>query len=65
MGYLQIFGGKLDELLRTHGMGDAARANVVAYVKDIVLESYRNGVEKGRQERDEKRRPHGRPKKRK
>ncbi len=43
-------------------MTEEHREEIGAFVKKHVLESYRNGVEKGRQERDEKRRPHGRPK---
>ena len=50
MGYLQVFGAKLEELLRTHGLSEAQCEEIIAYVKDIVLQSYRNGTEKGRSE---------------
>ena len=47
MGYLQVFGAKLEELLRTHGLTEAQCEDIVSYVKETVLQSYRNGVEKG------------------
>jgi hypothetical protein len=47
MGYLQVFGAKLEELLRTHGLTEAQCEDIVTYVKETVLQSYRNGVEKG------------------
>lgn len=50
MGYIQVFGEKLDALLTRHGLSEEGRAEVVAYVKETVLESYRNGVEQGRKE---------------
>jgi hypothetical protein len=51
MGYLQIFGEKLEELMRTRGLGEAQREEIAAYVKETVLQSFRNGVEKGRAEK--------------
>lgn len=51
MGYLQVFGDKLDELMRTRGFTEAHREEIAAYVKETVLQSFRNGVEKGRAER--------------
>lgn len=42
------FAAKLEELLRTRGLTEAQREEVIAYVKEHVLQSYRNGVEKGR-----------------
>lgn len=51
MGYLQVFGDKLDELMRTRGFTEAQREEIAAYVKETVLQSFRNGVEKGRAER--------------
>ena len=48
MGYLQEFAAKLEELLRTRGLTEAQREEIIAYVKEHVLQSYRNGVEKGR-----------------
>lgn len=48
MGYLQEFAAKLEELLRTRGLSEAQREEIIAYVKEHVLQSYRNGVEKGR-----------------
>lgn len=48
MGYLQEFAAKLEELLRTRGLTEAQREEITAYVKEHVLQSYRNGVEKGR-----------------
>jgi hypothetical protein len=50
MGYLQIFGEKLDELMQSRGIGEAEREEIAAYVKETVLQSYRNGLEKGRAE---------------
>jgi hypothetical protein len=50
--------------MRTRGLTEEHREGIGAYVKKHVLASYRNGVEKGRGERDEKRRPQGRPKER-
>lgn len=50
MGYLQEFAAKLEELLRTRGLTEAQREEIIAYVKEHVLQSYRNGVEKGRVE---------------
>ena len=50
MGYLQEFAAKLEELLRTRGLSEAQREEITAYVKEHVLQSYRNGVEKGRAE---------------
>jgi hypothetical protein len=50
MGYLQEFGAKLEELLRTRGLTEAQCEEITAYVKEHVLQSYRNGVEKGRAE---------------
>ena len=47
MGYLQIFGAQLEELLRTHGLTEAQCEDIVSYVKETVLQSYTNGVEKG------------------
>ena len=47
MGYLQVFGTKLEELLRAHGLTEAQCEDIVTYVKETVLQSYRNGVEKG------------------
>ena len=47
MGYLQVFGAKLEELLRAHGLSEAQCEDIVSYVKETVLQSYRNGVEKG------------------
>jgi hypothetical protein len=64
MGYLQDFVAKLEELMRTRGLTEEHREEIGAFVKKHVLASYRNGVEKGRGERDEKRRPQGRPKER-
>jgi len=51
MGYIKIFGEKLDALLTGHGVGEDGRAEIVAFVKDTVLESYRNGLEQGKKER--------------
>ena len=65
MGYLQDFVATLEELMRTRGLTEEHRQEIGAYVRKHVLESYRNGVEKGRQEGDEKRRPHSRRKERK
>jgi hypothetical protein len=53
---------KLEELMRTRGLTEEHREEIGAFVKKHVLESYRNGVEKGRREQDEKCRPTGRPK---
>jgi hypothetical protein len=50
MGYLQEFAAKLEELLHTRGLTEAQRDKIIAYVKEHVLQSYRNGVEKGRAE---------------
>jgi hypothetical protein len=50
MGYITLFGEKLDALLAGHGVGEDGRAEIVAYVKDTVLESYRNGLEQGKKE---------------
>ena len=50
MGYIQIFGEKLDALLAGHGVGEDGRRAIVDHVKATVLESYRNGVEQGRKE---------------
>jgi hypothetical protein len=63
MGYLQDFVATLEELMRTRGLTEEHREEIGAYVKKHVLGSYRNGVEKGRQERDESR-PRGRSKER-
>lgn len=66
MGYLEDVVATLEELMRTRGLAEEHRQEIGAYVRKHVLASYRNGVEKGRQEkRDEKRRPQGRPKERK
>jgi hypothetical protein len=43
MGYIQIFGEKLDALLAARGVAEADREEIIAYVKHIVLESYQNG----------------------
>jgi hypothetical protein len=51
MGYLQVFGAKLEELLRAHGLTEAQCEDIVSYVKETVLQSYRNGVEKGSAEK--------------
>lgn len=51
MGYLQVFGEKLDELMRARGLTEAHREEIAAYVKETVLQSYRNGLEQGRAER--------------
>lgn len=51
MGYLQIFGDKLDELMRTRGFSETQREDIAAYVKGTVLQSYRNGLEQGRAEK--------------
>lgn len=50
MGYLQVFGEKLEEILRTRGLTEAQCEDVIAYVKEHVLQSYRNGVDRGRAE---------------
>ena len=50
MGYIQIFGEKLDALLAGHGVGEDGRRAIVDHVKATVLESYRNGVEQGKKE---------------
>lgn len=43
MGYIHLFGEKLDALLAARGVGEADREEIIAYVKHIVLESYQNG----------------------
>ena len=48
MGYIHLFGEKLDELLVARGVPEAAREEIIAYVKHIVLESYNNGRAAGR-----------------
>jgi hypothetical protein len=64
MGYIHTFGEKLDALLQRVGVADADRHEIIAYVKEAVLASYRNGLEQGgaqrRAPRNEKRRPDGR-----
>jgi hypothetical protein len=65
MGYLEDVVAKLEELMRTRGLTEEHRQEIGAYFRKHVLASYRNGVEKGRQERDDKRRPPGRRKERK
>ncbi len=51
MGYLKVFGEKLEELMRTRGLTDAQCEEIAAYVKETVLQSYRNGLEQGRAEK--------------
>ena len=48
MGYIHLFGEKLDALLLARGVSDADREEIIAYVKHIVLESYNNGRAAGR-----------------
>ncbi len=50
MGYIKIFGETLDSMLSRFGLTDDERATVVSYVKDIVVESYKNGIEQGKRE---------------
>jgi hypothetical protein len=57
MGYLQDVVATLEELMRTRGLTEEHRQEIGAYVRKHVLASYRNGIEKGRQERDDKSRP--------
>lgn len=43
MGYIHLFGEKLDALLAARDVAEGDREEVIAYVKHIVLESYNNG----------------------
>jgi hypothetical protein len=65
MGYLEDVVATLEELMRTRGLTEEHRQEIGAYVRKHVLASYRNGVAGRRQERDDTRRPTGRPKERK
>ena len=48
MSYLETLAGTFDEILRTRGLTEAQREEITAFVKEKVLESFRNGLEKGR-----------------
>ncbi len=48
MGYIHAFEVKLTELLTRARMDEAARTEVLTYVKRTVVESYKNGIEAGK-----------------
>ena len=47
MSYLETVAGKLEDLMRTHGLDNEVRERIGAFFREKVLESFRNGVEKG------------------
>lgn len=48
MSYLETVAEKLEDLMRTHGLETQVRDRIGAFFREKVLESFRNGVEKGR-----------------
>lgn len=47
MSYLETVAAKLEELMRTRGFSEETRHDIETFFREKVLESFRNGVEKG------------------
>lgn len=47
MSYLDTVAAKLEDLMQTHGLETQVRERIGAFFREKVLESFRNGVEKG------------------
>ena len=57
MSYLDEAVVKLEVLMHEHGLSDDVQDSIGAFFREKVLESFRNGVEKGGKQAGETRRP--------